>query len=65
MILQLSIFGISTAPLIIIGTALLLITGVFKIGKALRVVGKTIAWIIFAPFIGIVLRMLFRLIWGT
>jgi hypothetical protein len=45
----------SAIPLLIIGVALLLIIGVLSRGRAIAIVGALIAYLVLAPFAGVVL----------
>lgn len=47
----------SAIPLLIVGAALLLIVGVLSRGRAFAIIGGLVAYLIFAPFAGVLLAM--------
>ncbi len=47
----------SAIPLLIVGVALLLIVGVLSRGRAISIIGTLLAYLVFAPFAGVLLEM--------
>jgi hypothetical protein len=47
----------SAIPVLIVGVALLLIVGVLSRGRAIGIIGALLAYLIFAPFVGLLLAM--------